>query len=75
MLFLSSYQKFEITIVTLLFLILICFGREIILGKVPNTQYTIVLTLLLFIWLGLTKAISNSITYNKTAQKLSFNNF
>ena len=73
-LFLSSYQKVEITVLTLLFLILICFMRPIILGQVPESNKIIVNTLLLFIWLGLTKAISNVISYNDTVQKLKFNN-
>ena len=70
--YLSRYQKIEITVITLLSMFLIFLFRPIILGYKPESNDIIIFSLLIFIWLGLSKIFTNLIISRDTDNQLSF---
>ena len=72
-LYLSKYQKIEITVITISTILLILLFRPIILGYNPDSKQIIVYGLLIFIWLGLSKIFTNLITNTHIKNQLNFN--
>ena len=69
--YLSSLQKIDITITTLMFCIFIGFIRPLILNEDLNTRNIIALTLLFFAWYGCTLLFSNAFNYEHIYKKIT----
>ena len=72
-LYLSKYQKIEITVITISTILFILLFRPIILGYTPNSKQIVVNGFLIFIWLGLSKIFINLITNTHIKNQLNFN--
>jgi hypothetical protein len=68
--YLSSLQKIDIAITTLMFCIFIGFIRPLILSENLNTRNIIAYTLLFFAWYGCTILFSNAFNYETVYNKL-----
>ncbi len=68
--YLSSLQKIDIAITTLIFCIMIGFLRPLLIGNNFNTLNMIAYTLIFFAWYGCTILFSNAFTYDKMYNKL-----
>ena len=68
---LSSIQKFDIGITTLLFCIFITILRPLIVYQDINSRNIIAYTLLFFATYGMTLIFTNSITFNDIKKKLT----
>jgi len=69
--YLSTLQKLDISISTLIFCIFIGFLRPIILNKELNTKNIIIYTLLFFAWYGSTLLFTNAFNYDNVYSKLT----
>jgi len=69
--YLSSLQKLDISLTTLMFCIFIGFLRPLLLGIEINSRNIIVLTLIFFAWYGMTLIMTNAITYETSYNKLT----
>lgn len=74
LIYLSSIQKLEVCVATLLFLIFYCCLRPIILGVDLKSQYIVIFTFLFMVWYGLKKGITNFVTYDDSAKSIDFSN-
>ena len=70
---LSSIQKIDIGITTLLFCIFITIIRPLIIYSNINIHDTIVYTLLFFVTMGLTMIFTNSISFSRIFYKININ--
>ena len=68
---LSSIQKFDIGMTTLLFCILITILRPLIVYQEINSRNIIAYTLLFFATYGMTLIFTNSVTFSEIQKKLS----
>jgi hypothetical protein len=68
--YISSLQKLEIGILTFIFCIFIGFLRPFIINADLNSKKMITLTLLFFVWLGMTTLFTNCFTYESTYKKI-----
>ena len=68
---LSSIQKFDIGITTLLFCIFITILRPLIVYQDINSRNIIAYTLLFFATYGMTLIFTNSVTFSEIQKKLS----
>ena len=62
--FLTRAQKMRIIVISILYLFLMGFVKMIVINKKMNINDFLVNALLIFIWLGLSTAITNSISVN-----------
>lgn len=69
--YLSSLQKIDITITTLMFCIFIGILRPLIINIEINTRSIIIYTLLFFVWYGCTLLLSNAFNYENIYNKLN----
>jgi hypothetical protein len=69
--YLSSLQKTDIFITTLLFCIFIGFLKPLLLDMEINSRDVITFTLLFFVWYGSTLLFTNAFTYEKDFNKLA----
>lgn len=70
---LSSIQKFDIGITTLLFCILITIIRPLIIYQEINSRDIIAYTLLFFATYGMTLIFTNSLSFSSIKNKLTYN--
>ena len=68
--FFLSYQKIDITIVTLMYCIFIGFIRALFLNIELNTRNIIAYTLIFFSWYGCTLLFSNAFNYETVYNKI-----
>ena len=64
--FLTRAQKMRIIVISILYLFLMGFVKMIVINKKMNINDFLVNALLIFIWLGLSTAITNSISVTVT---------
>jgi hypothetical protein len=69
--YLSSLQKLDVSLTTLMFCIFIGFLRPLLLGIEINSRNIIATTLIFFAWYGMTLIMTNAITYETSYNKLT----
>jgi hypothetical protein len=69
--YLSSLQKTDIMVTTLLFCIFIGFFKPLLLDMEINSLHIITFTLLFFVWYGSTLLFTNAFTYEGSYNKLA----
>jgi len=71
---LSSIQKVDIGITSLLFCLFITIIRPLIIDSSINSRIIIAYTLLFFATMGLTTIFTNSLSFNNLFYKININN-
>lgn len=71
---LSSIQKVDIGITSLLFCLFITIIRPLIINSSINSRIIIAYTLLFFATMGLTTIFTNSLSFNNLFYKININN-